>query len=144
MERPKNERGQAENIKMHRTRCVPAANKNKQADEEVQQTDHPKVVFGGEGLFRGGRYHRRLELFSIARKLVENLGPQSRTVKVPSNFRCSRNGNFIKCEQEVAGSDGSVTPGGVGGNVSRLDTMFGVDPGDAVKDLCVAGALVKV
>src|SRR5437660_12140822 len=55
VERPKYERGKAENVKVDSAGSVPAANENEQADEEIQQADDAKVILGGKGLLQIGR-----------------------------------------------------------------------------------------
>src|SRR6266567_2582481 len=120
VERPKNERSQAENIKVHGAGSVPAANKNEQADEEIQQTHDAKVILSGKRFFCGSRHQRRFKLFSVSQEFVVNRRPKPRAVQAPGDFCCTRDGGSVELQEDVPGVDGGMAGRRIGGNVPSL------------------------
>src|SRR3974390_1385404 len=65
-----NERDQAEDIEVHSAGGVPSADKNKQTDEQIKQSNHPEIVFDSDGLVRRSGDQAGLKFFPVAREFI--------------------------------------------------------------------------
>src|SRR5579859_1303189 len=72
----KDERDQAENIKVDGARSIPAANKNEKAYEKIEESDEAPIILDGSGLLGGSGDNGRFKFAAVAGELVAHLGPQ--------------------------------------------------------------------
>ncbi len=70
-----NEGNQAENVKMHGPRGIPAAHEDEKPYKKVKKADKPTVIFDGSGLFRRRSNDGSLKLLTIASQFVAHLVP---------------------------------------------------------------------
>src|SRR5205807_7285373 len=84
------------------------------------------------------------ELFPIAGELVANLRPETHAIQPPGDLGCPRDGNLVEGQQDIAGTDCRVTGRRIGLHKLCFDPEIGVQPSDAIVDLLIAGALVKI
>src|SRR3989442_11075271 len=115
MEGPENERDQAKNVKMHGARSVPSADKNEQADEEIEQSYDSEVVLGCKRLLGRRRENRGFEFLSPTGKLVMHPGPKPRTVQPSRDFGGSSDWGTVDPPQNVNRAYSGAKPRGIGG-----------------------------
>ena len=132
MEGIQNERQQAKHVEMHRARRVPALYENKHPNEEIQQAHHAKVILYGSGFRRGRGNQRRLKLLAVARQLITNLRPDSRTPQPLRHLHRSRHGHIIERYQFIAGANSRARRGGIRRYLPRLHPLVRIQPRYAV------------
>src|SRR5712692_11727443 len=95
MEGPENERDQAEHVKMHGARSVPAADENEQTDKQIEQANDSQVILSRKRLLGRRGEQRRFELLATTRKLVVHLRPEPGTVQPSRDLGCPGDGGTI-------------------------------------------------
>src|SRR5208282_5433511 len=93
VEREENERDEAENIKVHGARRVPAARKNEKADEEIDQANNAGVILDGGWFFGRSSYERSLKLLAVPGQSVAHLRPQPRAPQPLGHLHLPRDGD---------------------------------------------------
>src|SRR6185312_5238982 len=132
MKRVKNERDQAENVKMHRPRRIPSACKNKETDKEIKQSGHAKVVFSRRD-WRRGRNQRKRKRLAIARDLVAQLRPCPCPPQNSGDIGCAANSSTLKGGEAVATPDAGCSGRRAGRNRLCRDAVSRVNPSGAIR-----------
>src|ERR1700730_2466939 len=75
MEAVEHKRDQAKNVEMNGSRCVPAAKKNKKADEEIEQRRDPQVALNRRRVLLGRRDQRDRKRLTVPPEVIANFRP---------------------------------------------------------------------
>src|SRR5579864_7555574 len=87
----KNERNQAEDIKVNCARRIPAASENKQADEQIQECRKSEIILDRRRVFLRGGYQRRFKSSSVPTHPVSDFSPRAHLEQHARHVRGSMN-----------------------------------------------------
>ena len=144
MEAVENERNQAENVEMHRPRRIPAARKNEQPDEQIQDGRNAQVVFDAERFVLRGRDQRDLEGLVAAPNLILHLRPDAGMVENLGDVDGTANGGRADGLNEIALLNSRSFTGRTRGHIPGCDSRCGIDPRDSIIRGYVLGPLPEI
>jgi len=144
VEAVEDERHQAENVKVNGARRIPAANEDKDSDEEIDQPDDAKVIFRGERFGGRGNDHRRLKRFAAALHLVAQLAPESGPPNPLGDLYRARDLLSPDFEQPVALPDARLPGGSARRYLPGFDPAVRVPPRHSIVGRFKPRPLVEV
>jgi hypothetical protein len=109
MEGIQDEGNQTKHVKVHGARRVPAPDKNKQTDEQIEKSKNAFIVFNGSGLCGGRSYQRSFKFLAMTKEFVTDLGPQSRAPKALGDLNLRLDRKAIDGHKHIAGADAGVS-----------------------------------
>ena len=129
---------------MDRARGVPAADEDKQSDEQVQQGGDAQIIFDGRGVFLRCGDQRSFEGAAVAAQFVADFSPGADVEQDAGDVRGAMNGHAADGCDDIALFDAGFGAGRIGDNVPGGDALGRVHPGDAVIGQNEARTLLKV